>query len=332
MVVVGFIASAIGIAAGLSINWFPARASTQAGPIDHLYHVLIWASVPVFVLVAVVVLFSVWKFRMRPGEEQLDGPPIHGNTRLEVIWTAIPAIVLVALCSYAWIVLNEIEAAKPNEMRINVTGQQFAWTFEYPQPGGKPVKSSQLYLAQNQPVRFFVKALDVIHDLWVPAFRMKIDAVPGLETKYRITPDRLGTYPVVCAELCGLGHSVMRSRATVVTPTAFKSWIASKTAPAAAAGGGGAAAGPDGKQIFADSGCSGCHTLADASASGTTGPDLDKVLAGKDAAFIKASILTPSASIAPGFPDNVMPKDYGDTLSPAEVDALVAYLGKVAGK
>jgi cytochrome c oxidase subunit 2 len=82
------------------------------------------------------VLFSVWKFRMRPGEEQLDGPPIHGNTRLEVIWTAIPAIVLVALCSYAWVELTNIEAAQPDEMRVNVTGQQFAWTFEYPQPGG----------------------------------------------------------------------------------------------------------------------------------------------------------------------------------------------------
>jgi cytochrome c oxidase subunit 2 len=332
MVVHGLIASAIGIAVGLSIHWFPTRASTQAKAIDHLWDVLIVVTVPVFVTVMIIVLFSVVNFRMRPGEENLDGPPIHGSTKLEIIWTATPAIMLVVLCSYAWVVLNDIEKVPASEMRVNVTGQQFAWSFEYPQAGGKPVKSNQLVLPENQPVRFYVKALDVIHDFWVPAFRMKIDAVPGIETKYRITPNRLGTYPVVCAELCGLGHSVMRSRATVVTPTAFKSWIASKTAPAAAAGGGGAAAGPDGKQIFADSGCSGCHTLADASASGTTGPDLDKVLAGKDAAFIKASILTPSASIAPGFPDNVMPKDYGDTLSPAEVDALVAYLGKVAGK
>jgi cytochrome c oxidase subunit 2 len=335
MVVVGVIASALGIAAGLAINWFPTVASTQAGPIDHLYHVLIWASVPVFVLVTVVVLFSVWKFKMRPGEEELDGPPIHGNTRLEVIWTAIPAIVLVALCSYAWIVLNQIEAAKPNEMRINVTGQQFAWTFEYPQPGGKPVKSSQLYLAQNQPVRFFVKALDVIHDFWVPAFRMKIDAVPGLETNYRITADRLGTYPVVCAELCGLGHSVMRSSAHVVTPADFKAWMAKQKAPAGAAGGGGAQ--PDGKKLFTDgngtaTACGSCHTLADAGTNATTGPDLDTVLAGKDAAFIRESIVKPDAAIAPGFQGGIMPKNYGDTLSPDELDALVSYLRRVSGK
>jgi cytochrome c oxidase subunit 2 len=334
MVVVGLIASALGIAAGLSIDWFPERASTQAGPIDHLYHVLIWSSVPVFVLVTIIVLFSVWKFRMRPGEERLDGPPIHGNTRLEVIWTAIPAIVLVALCSYAWVVLTDIEAAQPDEMRINVTGQQFAWTFEYPQSGGKPVKSNQLYLAENQPVRFFVKALDVIHDFWVPAFRMKVDAVPGIETKYRVTPDRLGTYPVVCAELCGLGHSVMRSSAHVVTPAAFKAWLAGRKAPAAAGGSGGK---PDGKTLFTDgngtaTACGSCHTLADAGTTATTGPDLDKELAGKDAAFVRESIVTPDKAIASGFQSGIMPKNYGDTLSPDELDALVTYLGKVAGK
>ncbi|HEV2059845.1 MAG TPA: cytochrome c oxidase subunit II, partial [Solirubrobacteraceae bacterium] len=190
MLVVGLVASALGIAAGLAIEWFPESASTQAGPIDHLYDVLIWASVPIFVLVCTVVLFSVMKYRMRPGEENLDGPPIHGNTRLEVVWTTVPAIILVVLCAYAWIVLIDIEEAQANEMRVNVTGQQFAWTFEYPQADGEPIKSNQLYLPNDRPVRFYVKALDVIHDFWVPAFRMKIDAVPGIETKYRITPNR----------------------------------------------------------------------------------------------------------------------------------------------
>jgi len=343
MVVHGLIASAIGIAIGFSIHWFPPAASTQAGPIDHLWKVLIVLTVPVFVTVMVIVLFSVVNFRMRPGEENLDGPPIHGNTKLEIVWTAIPAIMLVALCSYAWVVLNDIEKPQSNEMRIDVTGQQFAWTYSYPQAGGKAVKSNQLVLAQDQPVRFSVKALDVIHDFWVPAFRMKIDAVPGIATRYRITPTRLGTYPVVCAELCGLGHAVMRSSARVVTAADFKTWLASKTAaatapPAAAGGGSGAAApAPDGKKLFTDgngtsTACSACHTLKDAAATATTGPDLDKVLPGKDAAFIKTSIETPDAEIAPGYQGGIMPKNYPDTLSPQEIDALVKYLGDVAGK
>src|SRR4051795_10713443 len=90
MVAIGLVASALGIAAGILIDWFPVQASGEAKKIDTLWDVLLIASIPVFVMVVVVVLFSVWKFRMRPGEEELDGPPIHGNTRLEVIWTAIP--------------------------------------------------------------------------------------------------------------------------------------------------------------------------------------------------------------------------------------------------
>lgn len=333
MVIHGLIASAIGIAVGLAINWFPESASTQAGPIDRLYDILIWVSVPVFVTVTIIVLFSVQNFRMRPGEEQLDGPPIHGNTRLEVIWTAIPAIILVVLCGYAWVVLRDIEEAQAGEMRVNVVGQQFAWTFEYPQADGEPVRSKHLYLPKDQPVRFSVRAIDVIHDFWVPAFRMKIDAVPGIETGYRITPNRLGTYPVVCAELCGLGHAVMRATTRVVEPAAFERWIAQQKAPAQASEDGEV----DGKALFTDgngaaTACGACHTLADAATSSATGPDLDEVLADKDAAYIEREIVDPNAEITPGFQTGIMPPNYGDTLSSDELEALVTYLGEVAGK
>jgi cytochrome c oxidase subunit 2 len=337
MVVAGVVASAIGIALGLIIPWFPTEASTQLGDIKTLYDVIIIVSVPVFVLVMTVVIGAVVRFRMRPGQENEDGPPIHGNTKLEVIWTAVPAIMLVVLCSYAWIVLNDIEEAKANEMRVNVTGQQFAWTFEYPQSDGKPIKSTQLYLPKDRPVRFYVRALDVLHDFWVPAFRMKVDAVPGITTKYRVTPNRLGNYPVVCAELCGLGHSVMRSTTHVVTPADFDTWIAKQKAPAPAAGGAGGGSAADGKTLFTDgngtaTACGACHTLADAGTTATTGPDLGKVLKGKDAAFIEKSITAPDDEIAAGFQAGIMPKNYGDTLSPEELKALVTYLGEVAAK
>ncbi|MBA3328669.1 MAG: cytochrome c oxidase subunit II [Solirubrobacterales bacterium] len=335
MVFHGAIASAIGIAVGLAIDWFPEGASTQAGPIDTLWDVLIVVSVPIFVTVSIIVLFSVRNFGMRPGEENLDGPPIHGNTRLEIVWTAIPAIILVALCTYAYVVLVDIEEAQANEMRINVVGQQFTWTFEYPQAGGKPVRSQQLYLPQDRPVRFYVKSLDVIHDFWVPAFRMKVDAVPGIETRYRVTPDRRGTYPVVCAELCGLGHAFMRVNAHVVSPQAFKSWLTKQKQPAQGASAEGEA--PDGKALFAEgngdaTACGACHTLADAGTNASIGPDLDEALPGQDAAAIKASIVKPNAELSDGFQAGVMPPNYGDTLSPEELDALVEYLGEVAGK
>src|SRR5215217_9703869 len=154
MLVIGAIAAAGGIALALLIDWFPTAASRQAGPIDTLWDVLLIVSVPIFVLVQTVVLYSVWKFRMRPGEELKDGPPIHGNTTLEVIWTAVPAILLVGLCSYAYVVLTQIERRPAHEMVVNVTAQQFAWSFEYPGagPGGKSITSDQLYLAKGRPV------------------------------------------------------------------------------------------------------------------------------------------------------------------------------------
>src|SRR3954464_13477003 len=243
MVAVGIVASALGIAAGLLINWFPVSASKEAKPIDTLWDVLIIFSVPVFVGVTVVVLFSVFKFRMRPGEENLDGPPIHGNTRLEVIWTAIPAIILVGLCTYAFVVLEDVEAVEGKPMNVRVVGEQFAWTFFYTRADGKEVASSQLHVPIDRQVKFTIQSKDVLHDFWVPAFRMKKDAVPGIDVTYSVTPNRLGSYPIVCAELCGLGHAVMRSTATVDTREKFNAWLTALGKPAAAAapaaGGGG---------------------------------------------------------------------------------------------
>jgi cytochrome c oxidase subunit 2 len=336
LVAIGLIASLIGIALGLAIDWFPTQASTQAEKVDTLWDVLVIFSVPVFVLVITIVLYSVWRFRMKPGEEFKDGPPIHGNTRLEIIWTAIPAIILVALCSYAYVTLTDIEEADASALNVTVVGEQFTWTFYY-QSDGKKVASPQLYVPRGRQVYFTVQSKDVIHDFWVPAFRMKIDAVPGIDTHLRVTPKLNGQYPVVCAELCGLGHAAMRQTAHVVDPAEFDAWLKDRASGATAAGGGGTnetggnAAAPDGKTVFTDTGCGGCHALSDAGTTGGTGPDLDKVLAGKGAPFIKTSIVDPSAQVAPGFSDGVMPTNFGETLQPAELDALVKYLDGVTG-
>ena len=122
LVAIGFFASVIGIALGLLIDWFPTQATEEGEKVDTLWDILVIASVPVFVLVQVVVLYSVWRFRMKPGEELEDGPPIHGNTKLEIIWTAIPAIILVALCSYSYVVLLDVEDAKADALEVEVVG------------------------------------------------------------------------------------------------------------------------------------------------------------------------------------------------------------------
>jgi cytochrome c oxidase subunit 2 len=336
MLIIGAVASALGIVLALLIDWFPVPASEQAGPIDTLWDVLLIASVPVFVLVETIVLYCAIKFRMKPGEELKDGPPIHGNTRLEIIWTAIPAILLVALCTYSYVVLTDIEKAQANSMEVRVVGEQFTWTFYYPGEGDREIASPQLYLPENTPVNFTVQSKDVIHDFWVPAFRMKIDAVPGIDTHIRVTTTSTkGEFPVVCAELCGLGHSTMRQSAHVMTRDEFEAKldeIAQGAQPGGGEGGGGET---DGKTLFTEAAqptaCKSCHTLADAGATGTTGPNLDEVVPDLSEAEIRESIMDPDANITEGFQPGLMPR-YGDSLSPEQVDALVTYLKEVAGR
>jgi cytochrome c oxidase subunit 2 len=275
---------------------------------------------------------------MKPGEELKDGPPIHGNTKLEIIWTAIPAILLVGLCTYAYVVLTDIEKAQANSMNVRVVGEQFTWTFYYPGDGGDEIASPQLYLPANTPVNFTVQSKDVIHDFWVPAFRMKIDAVPGIDTHLRVTTTgRLGEFPVVCAELCGLGHSTMRQSAHVMTREDFDAKLAELARGPGGGGdrGGGGGGEADGKTLFTEAAqpttCKSCHTLADAGATGTTGPNLDEVVPDLSEEEIRESIMDPDAEITAGFPSGVMPR-YGDSLSEEQVDALVQYLTEVAGR
>jgi cytochrome c oxidase subunit 2 len=229
-VVAGVIATAIGIVLSYVIHWFPVQASEQAHRTDTLYHVLVIASIPIFVLVVSVILLSAWKFRMKPGQELEDGPPIHGNTRLEVIWTALPALLLLGLVSYSFVVLRDNERKPVHEIVVEVTGEQFAWHYAYPRSvtGGAPLKSDELYVPKGESVYFQLRSKDVIHAFWIPAFRLQEDVVPGITTHYRATPDRLGSYPVVCNLLCGVGHSTMRSTIHVVTPAKFHSWLQSQ--------------------------------------------------------------------------------------------------------
>jgi cytochrome c oxidase subunit II len=259
--VAAVLAVAIGIALSYVIHWFPAQAATQAHNTDELYHVLVIATIPIFVLVTTVVLYCAWQFHMKPGEELKDGPPIHGNTRLEVFWTVIPAVLLLGMLSYSFVVLHENEKRPSREIAIGVTAQQFAWTFQYPPSvtGGAPLQTHELYLPENESVEFDLHSKDVIHAFWIPAFRLQEDVVPGITTHYRATPDRVGTYPIVCNLLCGLGHSLMRSAVHVLPPAQFQQWLKSSRTSSSGSASGGAGGGAGG----------GATTASAASGTGT---------------------------------------------------------------
>jgi cytochrome c oxidase subunit 2 len=329
MLLIGLIASAVGVFICLQIDWFPSQGSTQAEKIDTLYDVLLIVSVPIFVLVMTVAIYSVFAFRAKPGDKG-DGAHIHGNTRLEVVWVTIPFMIVTALAVYGWIVLDDIEAKKSNELVVNVTGQQFTWSFEYPE---EHVKSSELVLPVDRPVHFQIHALDVLHSFWVPAFRMKQDAVPGIETQTRVTPDREGTYEVVCAELCGIGHSTMRQEVRVVPEAEWEAWVKDRREGGAAPEEGESPMAA-GREIFQSAGCNACHTLDDANATAEVGPDLndlaaraaDRVKGETAEEYVHESIVDPPAFVVEGYPADTMPRNFADQLTPEEIDTLVEYL------
>src|SRR3989442_5543358 len=143
MLIYGAIATAILLPISLSIDWFPKQASKSAHQIDTLYDVLLIVSVPIFVLVMTVAIYSVIRFRARPGDTG-DGAPIHGNARLEVAWVTIPFLLVTGLAIYAWITLNRIEHKKAGEMIVHVTGRQFEWNYAYRGPRGRLIPSDVL--------------------------------------------------------------------------------------------------------------------------------------------------------------------------------------------
>lgn len=215
----------IGVAAALVavlFQWLPTSASVEFDRIQDIYWFATWMSVVIFAIVGAVVVYSVWKWRVPP-DDDAEGPPIHGHTGLEIAWTAVPAILVVALGIVSAIVLSENGNASSNALQVRAIGQQFAWKFEYPDEGD--FSTGELVLPVGRQAQFTMESVDVIHSFWVPNFGQKMDAVPGIETTILVTPDRLGEFAVVCAELCGLGHATMRAKARVVTPAEFEKWI-----------------------------------------------------------------------------------------------------------
>src|SRR5688572_28107051 len=201
----------------LQFEWFGDAGSEQAGPIDTLFDVMIVLSCLVFAIVMVMFTYAIWKFRVKPGDEG-DGKPIHGNTKLEVAWTVIPTIIVLFGAGYSWIVLDDIEAKEPDAMPLTVIGQQFKWTFQYPEhmlgsgDSATPVTTNQLHVPVDRQLEITVSALDVLHSFWVPEWGIKRDAVPaanpeeqGVDDTFVVTPNEEGTYSLICTELCGTG-------------------------------------------------------------------------------------------------------------------------------
>jgi cytochrome c oxidase subunit 2 len=269
--IAGIILTLISLWYGQNHGLLPVAASTEATEIDNLFNFMMTIATGLFLLVEGILIYSLIKFRRSPGDTT-DGPPIEGNVPLEIVWTAIPTIIVFILAIYSFEVYNtmggldpmashdmgpkkiamaesashqELVAFNPerkqvalglgaspgsnqaeNPLVINVNGIQYAWIFTYPDTG---IVSGEIHIPVNRPVQLNISAGDVLHAFWLPEFRLKQDAIPGRDVQLTFTPNRVGQYPVICAELCGAYHGGMKTQLYVQTQEEYEQWVQQNT-------------------------------------------------------------------------------------------------------
>lgn len=254
---------------GQNHGWMPEAASEEAPLVDGLFNTMMTIATGLFLLIQGALVIALFRFRQKPGDNT-DGPAIEGNIGLEIVWTAIPVVIVMVLSIYSFEVYNAMGGLDPEASRdpgpqktamapgaamaatlpeegqlalgvgaspkrqgneagvsVNVLGLQYAWIFTYPDSG---VTTGELHVPVGQDVQLSIAAQDVIHAFWVPQFRLKQDAIPGRETKLRFKPEVPGTYPLICAELCGSYHGAMRSQVIVHSPEEYDEWLQSQIA------------------------------------------------------------------------------------------------------
>ncbi|TAF54615.1 MAG: cytochrome c oxidase subunit II [Oscillatoriales cyanobacterium] len=260
---------------GQNHGWLPEAASQNAPLVDGLFNLMMTISVWLFLAIQGVIVLAIIKFRKQPGDET-DGPPIEGNLSLELVWTAIPVVIVMVLAVYSFDVYQQMGGLDPmashDHMRIaqvssgsaiagsldgdqglphgqkvalgigaspasegmdadvtiDVMGLQYAWLFTY--PGN--VMAGELHVPAGRDIQLNLQAQDVLHAFWVPQFRLKQDAIPGRMSQLRFHPETPGTYPIVCAELCGPFHGAMRSTIVVDPPEEYDAWYQTQIASA----------------------------------------------------------------------------------------------------
>jgi cytochrome c oxidase subunit 2 len=272
---------AIGVWIGFNVNLLPVVASANASVYDDLFKLLFSIGIILFVGIALVLVYSLFKFRRRVGD-QGDGLAIEGNLPLEIVWTAIPAVVVLFIGIYSydiyermggmtsfhdhsamlavatdnasgthnasgtavemvanseqgkryWAGIASMDDPDNKTLPVDVTAMQFAFIFHYPEGN---ITSGELHVSAGQPVQLRMEARDVIHAFWVPQFRLKQDIIPGQPTLLSFTPTKPGTYPIVCAELCGPYHGGMRTNVVVHDPDSFQTWLDQNRQPAISA-------------------------------------------------------------------------------------------------
>jgi cytochrome c oxidase subunit 2 len=324
-----------------AIYQLPPASSAEAVEIDSLFNAHFFLISFLFALVVGFVLYSLVVFRRREGEEEEEGDHFHGHTGLEVIWTIVPLALVIFFGVWGAQILGDITEPQPDEMVVRVEGQQWAWAFEYPEYDD--LRTTELVLPVDQPVRLEMESLDVLHSFWVPEFRVKQDLVPGQVHSLRITPTEEGTYKTRCAEICGNQHAYMLADVRILSTSGFDDWVQENSVdvvsmePAAR-----------GELWYTQFGCNACHSLDGTVVVGPSWQGLygsERPLASGETAtadddYLRSAIVNPNDQIVEGFEPGVMPQNFADRFAEEEakysadiniVEDLIAYIQTLDG-
>jgi cytochrome c oxidase subunit II len=297
---------------------FPVQASNFAGDVDALFSFILMTTLFFAVLVTVLIIFAAFKFRRQSANEV--GDDVHGNNMLEVGWTVIPTIIAIGIFAWGAAVYVNYRIAPKDTLDIYVVGKQWMWKLQ--QPNGRK-EINELHIPLNRNVKLILGSEDVIHDFYVPAFRVKMDVVPGRYNTMWFRPTKTGKYHFFCSQYCGTNHAVMGGWVTVMDPAEYAAWLSGESGdvnPAAA-----------GERLFTQFACNTCHL-----ANGTgRAPSLNGLFGGTvlladgttvvaDEAYIRESILQPKAKIVAGY-QPVMPTFQG-LITEEQIMNLTAYI------
>jgi len=308
-------------------------ASNFVEGVDTAFVVILGISLFFLVGITAVMIYFVWRYNKKRNPNPTQ---IEGNTKLEIIWTAIPTALVLVMFYFGWAGWKPMKDTPPDAMRVKTTARMWSWSFEY--ENGK--LSSNLVLPVDKPVVLDLKSMDVIHSLYIPAFRVKEDVVPGSDKEMWFVPQKEGTYDLFCTEYCGLRHAYMDAKVKVKPQEEFDKWLEE-----GAAGGDTAAtkenvAAVAGKNILQATGCIACHSL-----DGTerVGPSFKGLWQKKevvitdgqereitaDSAYIHRSVYEPDADIVKGYNEGQM-VTYRDQLNDEQVDKIIEYLKTIS--
>lgn len=307
--------------------WVPNEASTMAGTVDGLFMYIMWISVVSVIAIFAAMVYLCIKYRVKDRESNQAAlsQEDHSNT-LEIVWSVAPFFFLVSIFVWGFKDFVRLYTAPKNSIEIYATAAKWQWTFKYPNGHVDP----QLHVPKDANVRILIKSVDVLHSLYLPEFRAKMDAVPGRYTDLWFNATQSGEFPIYCTEYCGKEHSDMLSQVTVHEGSGYQDWLIEQEKkielmPPVELG----------QKMFTTFGCGACHSL---DGKANTGPTF-KGLFGKmetlatgqqvkvDENYIRKSLMEPSADIVQGFPPQ-MPSFKG-TLSDKKIEGLIAFIKTV---